>query len=81
MNNTLTVSKATVFKLLPSETVLPDDYDIHPMYVYIIDGVFARFEGMESDTVGNWKRYAKINEIRRCDLFSHPGARLGDKVE
>lgn len=69
------------FKLTPSETVLDDQYPLMPMYVYIIDGVFRRYEGSEETTVGHYKRATNSKEIRRCDLFSHEGARLGDSVE
>lgn len=69
------------FKLLPTETVLEDDYPIIPSYVYICDGRFTRYEGWNETTVLGWKRAGKIGEIRRCDLFGHEGARLGDKVE
>ena len=67
-------------KLTQSEAVLDDDYPLTPSYVYIFDGVFRRFEGSET-TVGRWKKAANVKEIRRCDLFDHPGARLGDRVE
>lgn len=70
-----------VHKLLPSETVMPDDANIFPMYVYIVDGVFTRYHLDSPITVGEWKRVGNKKEIRRCDLFGHPGARLGDKVE
>ena len=67
------------FKLLSDETVLPDDYPINGMYIYIVDNVFTRcwIEG----TVGEWKRQAGLKEVRRCKLFEHEGARLGDRVE
>lgn len=60
-----------------SEHVLEDGYPIVNGYVYIVDGVFTRanFEG----TVADWKRVGK-KEVRRCDLFKHPGARLGDRA-
>lgn len=73
--------KPQTFKLLPAETVLGDDYPVHPMYLYIVDGVFAKFNGNMSDTVGNWKKWCNIKEIRRCEMFGHEGARLGDRVE
>ena len=68
------------FKLLPEETVMPDEHPVHGMYVYIVDMRFARCMWTES-TVGEWKRKEGIQEIRRCNLFGHEGARLGDKVE
>jgi hypothetical protein len=66
-------------KLLPSETVLPDDYPMYGGYVYIIDGVFQRSN--ESCPVSEYKRLTGAREIRRCDIFGHPDARLGDSVE
>jgi hypothetical protein len=69
------------FKLLESETVLPDDGMIHPMYVYIVDGVFRRQERwVDSMTVAEWKRREGFKEVRRCDLFGHKDAKLGDRV-
>lgn len=68
------------FKLTSSETVLSDDYPIHCMYVYICDSVFTRYAGLDSITVSDWKRQKGYKEIRRCDLFAHEGARLGDRV-
>lgn len=68
------------FKLLVDETVLPDEQPVFGMYVYIVDNVFARCNWIES-TVGEWKRKEGLKEIRRCNLFQHEGARLGDRVE
>lgn len=68
-------------KLLPDEKVLPDDYLVHDMYVYICDNVFTRYTGGDTSTVGLWKRNGRYKEIRRCNLFGHNNARLGDKVE
>lgn len=70
-----------VFKLNPSETVMPDDHLIHDMYVYICDGIFTRYMGMNTITVAQWKKMKGYKEVRRCDLFGHAGARLGDRVE
>lgn len=72
--------KNKIFKLLSSETILEDDYPIVPCYVYICDGLFTRYDGQEEVTVGVWKRERKIAVIRRCALFDHEGARLGDRV-
>ena len=69
-----------IFKLLPDETVLPDEHPIHGMYVYIADNRFTRCMCLEG-TVGEWKRKEGFREIRRCQLFGHDGARLGDIVE
>ena len=71
---------AKTFKMLSDETVLPDDYPVLGMYVYIVDNTFARCNWIES-TVGEWKRREGHKEIRRCNLFQHEGARLGDRVE
>ena len=71
---------AKVFKLLPEETVLPDDYPVHAMYVYIADNKFTRCMWLDG-TVGEWKRKEGFKEVRRCKLFGHDGARLGDIVE
>ena len=69
-------------KLLKTETVLEDDYPIVHAYVYICDNKFTRFELWVDDfTVADWKRSAGFQEIRRCDLFGHKDARLGDSVE
>lgn len=69
------------FKLTDKETVLPDDYPIYDMYVYICDGRFTRYSGLDTTTVGQWKKQKGYSEVRRCDLFAHKGARLGDAVE
>ena len=69
------------FDLLPSETILEDDHPIHSFYVYIVDGVLTRQVEYFDITVADWKRRDGIKEVRRCNLFGHPGARLGDKVE
>ena len=71
---------AKTFKMLSDETVLPDDYPVLGMYVYIVDNTFARCNWIES-TVGEWKRHGGHKEIRRCNLFQHEGARIGDRVE
>ena len=72
-----------IHNLLKSETILPDYYPVHDMYVYIVDNKFTRFDCMKSNarTVGEWKELHGVKEIRRCDLFGHDGARLGDRVE
>lgn len=68
------------FKLLPSEDVLPDDGNMFPTYVYIVDNVFKRADIFDRMTVGEYKKAYGAKEIRRCDLFGHPNARLGDRV-
>ena len=70
----------TTHELLPSETVLPDDALIHPGYVYICDNRFTRYDGWDSVDMLKWKAQANFKEIRRCDLFGHEGAHLGDEV-
>ena len=66
--------------LRPSETVLSDDTPVHLDYVYIADNVFVRCPLWDA-TVREWKGRLGLKEIRRCDLFDHPGAKLGDRVE
>ncbi len=65
--------------LLDDETVLPDDYPMHFDYVYIVDNVFKK--SWDSCTVLQYKEAYGVKEIRRCNLFGHEGARLGDTVE
>jgi hypothetical protein len=69
-------------KLLKSETILPDDYPVNDMYVYIVDHKFTRFDCMRSNarTIGEWKQLHGVKEIRRCDIFGHDDAKLGDEV-
>ena len=66
------------WKLLENETILGDDYNIFEGYVYIVDGIFTKSPA--SGKVNEWKELEGVKEIRRCDLFGHEGARLGDKV-
>ena len=71
------------FKRLLTETILPDNYPVHDMYVYIVDNRFKRFdifigECRHVSTVGQWKKAGGYKEIRRCELFGHEGAKLGD---
>ncbi len=72
--------KEKTFKLLPDETVLPDDYPIYPGYVYIVDGVFTRNMSL-AENVFQWKNMESKKEVRRCNLFGHKDARLGDRAE
>jgi len=69
----------STYKLLPSETVLENDYPVYLDYFYIVDGVIkmSTIEG----TVADLKRAEGANEIRRYELFKRPEARLGDRVE
>lgn len=66
-------------KLLPSETILEDDYPVYMDYAYIVDNVFML--APTEMTVLEWKVRWKHKEIRRCELFSHPNAKLGERVE
>lgn len=69
-----------VHTLTSSETIMPDDGYIYAGYVYIADGRFVRSD-YHGVSVAEWKRLMKFSEVRRCDLFAHPGACLGDRVE
>lgn len=71
----------TTHKLLESEIVIPDDGNMFPMYCYIIDGVFAQAHIFDRMSVAEYKREFNVKEIRRCEIFGHPGAKVGDKVE
>jgi hypothetical protein len=67
-------------KLLPTETILPDDYPIHWDYVYIIDNKFKRSE--HETNVENYKRITSSKEIRRAEIFSNRiDVCIGDIVE
>lgn len=65
---------------MTTQDILEDDDNMFPMYVYIIDNVFKRAEIFDRMTVAEYKRAYGAKEIRRCDLFGHPNARLGDRV-
>ena len=66
------------YKLLENETVLVDDYPIYYNYVYIVDGILTKSKA--NGTVKEWKDACEVKEIRRCDLFGHEGAEIGDVV-
>jgi poly-beta-hydroxyalkanoate depolymerase len=68
------------YNLLPSEVVLPDEHLINNGFVYLVDKVFTKSELPNGCTVKDWKD-AGVHEVRRCSLFGHEGARLGDKVK
>lgn len=68
-----------IYILKDTEVVLPDDYKIYPGCTYIADRRFMRNNGILG-TVGQLKKYLGISEIRHCDLFKHPGAKIGDFV-
>lgn len=65
--------------LKESETVLEDEYPVFADYVYIADMTFVRSD--VTGTVRDLKRDLEAKEIRRCEMFEHKGARLGDKLE
>lgn len=76
--------------LLSSETILPDNYPVHYGYVYIVDMKFAKCPLIGNDnfeigdtfnkTVLDLKRFLNAKEVRRCDLFGHSYARVGDEL-
>lgn len=68
-------------KLLAEETVMPDDAPVYAEYVYIIDGVLTKNWWIHGGTVAHLKSETGAVEIRRCNLFGHPGAYLGDRVK
>ena len=70
-----------VHKLHESETVLPDDYPVYYNYLYIGDMKFIRNDVLLHGTVGKLKRELGLKEIRRCDIYGHEGAKLGDSLE
>ncbi len=67
-----------VHKLLKSETVLQDHSNVFIDYAYIADGKFVR--SPITGSVGEWKKRFKIKEVRRCEIFSHRNAKLGEEV-
>ena len=67
------------FQLTESETILPDDYPVFGDYIYIIDGEFRQCN-LTQGTIADLKRTEGAKEIRRCDIFSHEGAKIGDKI-
>lgn len=69
------------YKLLPDEIVLADNYPVYYNYVYIGDMIFIRNDILMQGTVGQLKKELNLKEIRRCNLFGHKGARIGDKLE
>lgn len=69
------------YKLLPEEKILPDDYPVFYGYAYIGDMKFIRNNVLTEGNVGQLKKELGILEIRRCNLFSHSGAKLNDHLE
>ena len=65
--------------LKDTEVVLQDDYPVYPGYTYIADRKFIRNSSVFG-TVGQLKKHLGVGEIRRCELFEHPGAKIGDFV-
>lgn len=61
-----------------SERVLEDNYLMYAGYIYIVDNKFTRSNII--GTVGLYKSQFGAKEIRRCDLFMHNGAKVGDMV-
>lgn len=68
-----------MFKLTENETILDDNYPVYWDYIYIVDNKFIRSD--IQGTVLDLRRDLKAREVRRCDLFAHDGAKLGDIVE
>jgi hypothetical protein len=52
-----------------NEPVLPDDYPIYGMYLYVADGKVIRSDWHDV-TVGQLKRLIGASEIRRCDMVA-----------
>lgn len=71
----------TTHKLLKSETVLPDNYSMFPNYAYIADNVFIICKFDTEINVSEFKKKTRTKEVRRCEIFGHPDAKLGDRVE
>jgi len=65
-----------MYKLRPEEVVLADDYPVYVGLVYIMDNRLIRSE--ITATVGTLKGITGASEVRRCELFKHQGARIGD---
>ena len=71
--------KNKVFKLHENETILEDDYPVHPLYTYIADGKLIR--SVVEGTVDDLKEYLGAKEIRRYEHFAHEGIKMGDMLE
>ena len=70
-----------IHKLLPSESIIDDNHLCYPGYIYIADNIFKRYPYMGTMLIREWKAKDGIKEVRRCELFGHDNARLGDRVE
>jgi hypothetical protein len=75
-------------KILASETILPDDYTIYADFVYIVGqkkeskmNYNTRLSPLHGKTVYDWKKLDNLDEVRRCELFDHPGVKLGEQLE
>lgn len=64
--------------LLSCETILPDDYPVYPYFVYIADMKFIKCP--IHSIVGIWKKKFGLKEIRKCDIFGHKHAKIGDEL-
>ena len=71
----------TIHKLTNDEIVLEDNYPVIYGYAYIGDMKFIRNNVLMRGTVGELKREMNLTEIRRCDIFAHEGAKIGDKLK
>lgn len=67
-----------MYKLTKTETILTDDYPVFAGYIYIADNQFIRSTVI--GTVGQLKAFLGVVQIRRCDLYAHPGVKVGDFV-
>lgn len=66
--------------LLSTETILPNDYPIYGGYIYIGDMKFFVNDILIRGTVKDLKKEYKLKEIRRCDIFGHKQAKIGDTL-
>ena len=64
--------------MTPQEIVLDDTESVFVDYIYICDLKFVRSE--IGGIVADLKKYLRCNEVRRCDIFSHEGAKIGDNI-
>ena len=71
------------YKLLDMETIIPDDYPIYYLYVYICDGIITVNEEFSETTVGRWKKAKGFKEIRKFAHFvkGREKMEVGDKVK
>ena len=66
------------YKRLKNEVVLEDSYLVHQGYVYIMDGVVRR--STINGDVGKLKVEMGVQKIRKCSLYGHLSAVIGDEV-